>query len=59
MYIVETKTLRVFLEPNEKLEDIIKKLENTGYIVLGFRKAETKTFCDVFDIIVKVETKQI
>ena len=55
MYIIETKTLRVFLEPDETIETAIKELEKAGYIVLAVNKALPKSFCNVFDVVVKVE----
>jgi len=55
MHIVETKTLRVFLEPYETIETAVKELERAGYIVLAVNKALPKSFCDVFDVVVKIE----
>ena len=55
MHIVETKTLRVFLESYETIETAVKELEKAGFVVLSINKALPKSFCDVFDVVVKIE----
>jgi len=40
---------------NETIETAVKELERAGYIVLAVNKALPKSFCDVFDVVVKIE----